>query len=50
MILDEKYSPQEYGIASKLDNKDLAEFVDAEVAALKSSGELDQMIEIWGLN
>ncbi|WP_101908468.1 transporter substrate-binding domain-containing protein [Marasmitruncus massiliensis] len=50
VILDEKYSPQEYGIASKLDNKDLAEFVDAEVAALKSSGELDQMIETWGLN
>ncbi len=50
VILDEKYSPQEYGIASKLDNKDLAELVDAEVAALKSSGELDQMIETWGLN
>lgn len=49
-ILDDKYSPQEYGIASKLDNKDLAEYVNSMVAQLKSSGELDQMIAKWKLN
>lgn len=49
-ILDEKYSPQEYGIASKLDNKDLAEYVNGMVSQLKSSGELDKMIEKWKLN
>lgn len=49
-ILDDKYSPQEYGIASKLDNKDLAEYVNGMVAQLKSSGELDQMIAKWKLN
>lgn len=49
-ILDDKYSPQEYGIASKLDNKDLAEYVNSMVAQLKSNGELDQMIAKWKLN
>lgn len=50
VILDEKYSPQEYGVTSKLDNKDLAEYVNGIVNSLKASGELDQMIEKWGLN
>lgn len=50
VILDEKYAPQEYGIASKLDNKDLAEYVNSEVGKLKSSGELDKMIAKWNLN
>ncbi|WP_101697691.1 transporter substrate-binding domain-containing protein [Clostridium minihomine] len=50
VILDEKYSPQEYGVTSKLDNKDLAEYVNGIVNSLKASGELDQMIAKWGLN
>lgn len=50
VILDEKYSPQEYGVASKLDNKDLAEYVNGIVNDLKTSGELDKMIATWNLS
>lgn len=50
VILDERYTPQEYGVASKLDNKDLAEYVNGIVNDLKSSGELDKMIAKWNLS
>lgn len=49
-ILEEKYAPQQYGVASKLDNKDLAEYVNAQISKLKSNGELDKMIAKWHLN
>lgn len=50
VILDEKYAPQEYGVASKLDNKDLAEYVNGVIGQLKSSGELEKMTAKWKLN
>lgn len=49
VILDDRYDPQEYGIATKLDNKDLAETVDEVVGEMKSSGELDKLIDKWGI-
>lgn len=49
-ILGEKYAPQQYGVASKLDNKDLAEYVNAQISKLKSNGELDKMIAKWHLS
>lgn len=50
VILDERYTPQEYGIASKLDNKDLADYVNGIVHDMKANGELDKLIAKWKLN
>lgn len=49
VILDERYAPQEYGVASKKGNDDLAALVNDTIQELKSSGELEQMIEKWGI-
>lgn len=48
-ILPDRYSPQEYGVATKLDNKGLAERIDKVLKGLKDSGELDKLLEKWGL-
>lgn len=50
IILEDKFSPQEYGIATKLTNEELAEYVDNFITKLKESGELDKMYEKWGLD
>ncbi len=49
VILDETYAPQEYGVTTRLDATDLAEFVDDFIGQLKESGELDEMIAAWNL-
>ena len=49
VILDEQHAPQEYGVTSKLDKKDLAEYVNNIIKELKDSGELDKMLQAWGL-
>jgi putative glutamine transport system substrate-binding protein len=48
-ILEETFKPQEYGIATKLDNKELATYVNDAVKDLKSNGVMDSLIEKWGL-
>lgn len=50
MILDDSFSPQDYGIASKMGKDGLAKLVNETVAELKTSGDLDKMLEKWGLN
>lgn len=49
VILDDRYNPQEYGIASKLDNKELAKVINEVVNDMKTSGEMDKLIEKWGI-
>lgn len=49
VILEDRYNPQEYGIASKLDNKDLAEVINGVVNDMKSSGQMDELIQKWGI-
>ncbi|WP_018214055.1 transporter substrate-binding domain-containing protein [Desulfitobacterium hafniense] len=49
MLLDDKFSPQEYGVASKLGNDGLAKLVNDKIAEMKGNGELDKLIEKWGL-
>ncbi len=49
VILSERFSPQNYGVATKLSNKALAQFVNDKVNAMKSSGELDALVAKWGL-
>jgi putative glutamine transport system substrate-binding protein len=48
-ILPDRFSPQNYGIASKKSNEALASFVNTTLAEMKASGELDKLIEKWGL-
>jgi len=49
VMLPDKFAPQEYGIASKKSNTELAEFVNKLIKDMKASGELDQLYEKWGL-
>lgn len=48
-LLPDRFSPQSYGIASKLDNKGLAAYVNDFVATLKSSGQNDKLLAKWEL-
>lgn len=48
-ILSDRFSPQEYGVATKKSNEALAKLVNDTVNEMKSSGELDKLIEKWGL-
>lgn len=47
VILDDRYNPQEYGIASKKDNTELAKIINEVINEMKSSGEMDKLIEKW---
>lgn len=48
-ILPDRFAEQEYGVASKLDNKGLAELVNGVVTDLKDSGKMDEMLKGWGI-
>jgi putative glutamine transport system substrate-binding protein len=48
-ILEEGFKPQEYGIATKFDNKDLAAYVNDFVAEIKADGTMDAILAKWGL-
>ncbi|GFP74390.1 transporter substrate-binding domain-containing protein [Clostridium fungisolvens] len=48
-ILSDKFSPQNYGIASKKDNTELAKVINETIAEMKSSGDLQKLIDKWGL-
>ncbi|GIM29487.1 amino acid ABC transporter substrate-binding protein [Clostridium polyendosporum] len=49
-ILPDRFSLQEYGIASKKTNTELAKVVNETIADMKKSGELDKLIKKWGIN
>ena len=49
-ILPDKFAPQEYGIATKKGNDDLAKILNDTVTEMKSSGELDKLLAKWKLN
>jgi len=48
-LLPDRFSPQNYGIASKFDNKGLAAYVNDFVATLKSSGQNEKLLVKWEL-
>jgi len=48
-ILADSFSPQDYGVASKKGNDGLAKVVNETIADMKKSGELDKMIQKWGI-
>ena len=49
MILPERFGVQQYGVASKLENVELATVVDKVVSTLLGSGEMSEMIKGWGI-
>lgn len=49
MIMDESFKPQEYGIASKLDKKDLAAYLDGFIKEIEEDGQLAAIISKWNL-
>ncbi|MDR1554673.1 MAG: transporter substrate-binding domain-containing protein [Campylobacteraceae bacterium] len=49
VILDERLSTEEYGVASKKGNDALAKLVNEVVNELKASGELQNIAVKWGL-
>lgn len=48
-ILPDKFSPQDYGLATKLSNKEFAAYLDEFIKEMEASGELAKLIEKWGL-
>jgi putative glutamine transport system substrate-binding protein len=49
VILPDRYSPQKYGVASKKANEGLAKLVNETINEMQKSGELDKLIQKWGL-
>jgi aspartate/glutamate/glutamine transport system substrate-binding protein len=48
-LLPDRFSPQNYGIASKMGNDGLAKLVNDLVADLKKSGDNDKLLDKWEL-
>jgi aspartate/glutamate/glutamine transport system substrate-binding protein len=49
VILPDSFAPQEYGIATKKDNKELCDYIDQVLKEMKKSGEMDQLLTKWKL-
>lgn len=47
MIMEERFGQQQYGIATRLNNKDLSEFVDQIVNDRLKDGTINSLIEKW---
>jgi len=50
VILPDGFSPQDYGIASKLGTDGLTEFLNEMLTEMDSNGEKAALLEKWGLN
>ena len=50
MILPERFSPQNYGVASKKGNEGLAQLVNETINEMKTTGQIDKLIKKWKLN
>jgi putative glutamine transport system substrate-binding protein len=49
MILSERFGTQDYGVATALYAEELTEIVDQVVNEMLDSGEMNQLIEKWGI-
>lgn len=50
VILDEGFSPQDYGVASKKGTDDLTTFINDMLAEMVENGEMDELLTTWKLN
>lgn len=49
VILDDRFTPQDYGVATKKANTGLAALINDLIARMKESGEIDRLLEKWEL-
>lgn len=49
MLLDTHFAPQEYGVATKKSNTDLAAQIDGAIGAMQDDGTLRAIQQRWGL-
>ena len=49
VLLDGGFNPQQYGIGSKKENTKIAARVDALLGKMEKNGELESLLEKWGL-
>ena len=49
VVLPDRYSPQEYGAATKKTNTALAKVLNDTLNDMKKSGEMDKLLQKWGL-
>ncbi|MDO8879608.1 MAG: MetQ/NlpA family ABC transporter substrate-binding protein [Coriobacteriia bacterium] len=49
VILSDGFSPQDYGIASKLGTDELRDFINEMLVDMQGNGEMDTLLAKWGL-
>lgn len=49
VILPDGFSPQDYGIATKLGTDEFRDFINEMLSDMKASGEMDALLEKWNL-
>jgi putative glutamine transport system substrate-binding protein len=49
VLTEDKFSPQEYGVTTKFDNKELAEYVDALINKWNNDGTIAGLVAKYGL-
>lgn len=49
VILPDGFSPQDYGVASKLGTDELRDFINEMLAEMEANGEMAALLEKWGL-
>lgn len=49
VILPEGFSPQDYGVASKLGSDDLRDFINEMLSEMTESGDMDELLTKWNL-
>ncbi|MHB1136345.1 MAG: transporter substrate-binding domain-containing protein [Coriobacteriia bacterium] len=49
VILPEGFSPQDYGVASKLGTDDLRDFINDMLSDMTESGDMDELLTKWNL-
>jgi len=47
MVLQEGFNPQEYGIAARLDDAEMAKYLDTFMEAIKKDGRLESILLRW---
>ncbi|BDF59378.1 amino acid ABC transporter substrate-binding protein [Christensenellaceae bacterium] len=48
-LLEEQFAPQEYGVASSLTNRELADEIDRVIGEMRADGRMAALEEKWGL-
>ena len=47
VLLEEGFKPQPYGIATRLDDKEFAKYIDEQLQKMKNNGTLGEILNTW---